>query len=110
MAKSTKSKPKKLPSRPAPKRSSTPRTPREDAPSGDILALFRRKEGCTTQQYAEATGLTRQAATKRLQRFADLGLLVATASETPVSLSDLAKGRLSTGRHPLVYRVRAAGS
>jgi DNA-binding Lrp family transcriptional regulator len=42
------------------------------------------------RQYAEALGISRQAASVRLKRYVDLGLLVVAGVNRPQSLADLA--------------------
>jgi DNA-binding MarR family transcriptional regulator len=59
-------------------------------PDSAVLALFMRSEGCTVRQYAEAMGVSRQAAAARLRRFVELGILTVSSSHAPQSLKDLA--------------------
>lgn len=77
----------------------------KEAPDAAILALFTRAEGCTARQYADAMGVTRQAAAMRLRRFVELGLLTVSTSQSPTSFADLAKHNVQRAPARQVYRA-----
>lgn len=58
------------------------------------------------KQYAEAVGVSRQAAAARLKRFAELGILTVSDANVPQSLRDLAVA--NTSRAPVTHVYRAA--
>lgn len=67
--------------------------------------MFTRKEGCTVRQYADALGISRQAASTRLRRFVELGLLTVAQANQPTSLADLAVRGPSHAPVTHVYRA-----
>ncbi len=114
MAQTTKSskarspKKRKPPSKPTAPRANGTRSsdalPADKLPQ-DVPALFTRAEGCTVRQYALAMGVSRQAASKRLQRFVELGILVMASANHPLSLADLAKHNARHAPASNVYRA-----
>lgn len=69
-----------------------------------VIALFVRAQGCTAREYAQAFGISRQAAAVRLKKLAANGVLEVIEAPQEASLEDLTR-KTKPGAAAVRYRA-----